>query len=176
MNIDVLSQASPLHGAPIKATDSKNESPGSKRFGTRSLLVVVALLAIFFTAYGWFHRKFVVTRYHSDAVESLIETLVDKRPPEITRGQWGSAVAWTLNLHGNSLLMFEADGPTIQAFEQRLKQKLAGDVNMETIHWIWDEYANISPHGASYQRFKVQMQDEIDNVGPNDDSWGMRVP
>ena len=75
-----------------------------------------------------------------------------------------------------SLLSFEASGPTIEAFEQRLKQKLDGDVDLETIYWIWDEYAGICPHGASYQRFRVQMQDDIDNVGPNDDPWGMRVP
>ena len=146
------------------------------RFGTRSLLLVFALLAVVFAAYGWIHRKFVMPRHYSDAVERLIETLADRRPPNMTSGQWGSAVAWTLNLHGNSLLMFEANGPTIKAFEQRLEAKLAGDVSMETIHWIWDEYANICPHGASYQRFKVQMQDEIDNVGPNDDPWGMNVP
>jgi hypothetical protein len=94
----------------------------------------------------------------------------------MTRGQWGSAVAWTLNLHGNSLLRFEADRSAITAFEKRLKGKLAGRVDMQTIDWIWNEYANLCPHGASYQRFKPQMLEEINEVGPNDDVWGMNVP
>jgi len=157
-------------------TATSDRSNHSIRFGTRSLLATVAVLAMLFSAYGWFHRKIVAPRRHSDAVQQLIESLVNRRPPEITRGQWGSAVAWTLNLHGNSLLMFEADGPTIEAFEQRLEDQLTGNVDMDTIHWVWNEYANICPHGASYQRFKVQMQAEIDNVGPNTDSWGMNVP
>jgi hypothetical protein len=146
------------------------------RFRTRSLFVALALLAILFSAYGWFNRNIVEPRRHSDAVKRLIESLVDRRPPGVTRGQWGSAVAWTLNLHGNSLLMFEADGASIKAFEQRFEQKLAGEVNMETIHWIWSEYERICPHGATYQRFKAQMQEEIDTVGTNVDSWGMNVP
>jgi len=166
-----------MNDVPTQMHDNATPTPQRRiRFSARSFLAAVAVLAVLLSAYGWFHRKFVVTRRHSDAVQRLIESLVDRRPSDITRGQWGSAVAWTLNLHGNSLLMFEADGPSIKAFEERLKQKLEGDVGMETIHWIWNEYADICPHGASYQRFKVQMQDEIDNVGPNDDSWGTNVP
>lgn len=47
---------------------------------------------------------------------------------------------------------------------------------METIDWIWSEYAKLCPHGASYQRFKEVMEDEIARVGPNDNPWGMNVP
>ncbi len=137
--------------------------------------MATALLSALLAGYGLYYRRMVMPRRHSHAIERLIESLVDRRPAGTTRGQWGSAVAWTLNLHGNSL-SYEVDGPTIAAFEERLREKLAGDVDMQTIDWIWNEYANICPAGARYQRFKAQMLDEIDKVGPNDDVWGMNVP
>jgi hypothetical protein len=67
----------------------------------------------------------------------------------------------------------QADGPTIRRFEGQLAKKLAGDVNMETIHWIWNEYAEICPGGANYQRFKTVMMEEIEQGGAN---WGMNIP
>lgn len=169
--VSVMNNAAPCGSPAIKPSPRR-----PLRFGTRTVFTALALLALCFSGYGWFHRKIVAPRRHADAVERKLESLIHRRPRDMTRGQWGSAVAWTLNLHGNSLLMFEAEGPSIKAFEQRLEQRLAGEVDMETIHWIWNEYADLCPHGASYQRFKVQMQEEIDSVGPEDDVWGMNVP
>jgi len=146
------------------------------QFGNRLVLAVVAVLCVFFAGYGWFHRSFITPRRHSDSIHRMIESLVNRRPDDMTQAQWGSAVAWTLNLHSNSLLSLDADASTIAAFETRLEGRLAGDVDMQTIHWIWDEYADLCPHGAGYQRFKAQMLEEIDAVGPKDDPWGMNVP
>lgn len=140
------------------------------------LVAVIVVLGLIVSACGWFDRKYLAPRRHDKTVERLIGSLAQRRPPNVTRGQWASAVAWTWNLHGNSLLMFEVDGPTIAAFEQRLKDRLDGNVDMATIDWIWNEYAHLSPHGAKYQRFKARMHEEIETVGPDDDPWGMKVP
>ncbi|MBC7818316.1 MAG: hypothetical protein IAG10_15630 [Planctomycetaceae bacterium] len=139
-------------------------------------MAAIVILGLLVAACGWFDRKFLAPRRHDKAVEQLIGSLAQRRPPDVTRGQWASAVAWTWNLHGNSLLFIEADAPTIAAFEQRLRDRLAGKVDMETIDWIWNEYARLCPHGASFQRFKQRMQEEIETVGPDDDPWGMKVP
>jgi hypothetical protein len=152
------------------------ESKPRFRFEHGLLLVIVFVVCGLLAGYMWFHYRIVVPRRHADSVERLLQSLVDRRPADVTRGQWGSAVAWTLNLHANSLLPFEADGATIAAFERRLQAKLQGDVDMQTIDWIWAEYARLCPHGASYQRFKAMMQDEIDTVAPDADAWGMNVP
>jgi hypothetical protein len=96
-----------------------------------------------------------------------------RRPAELTPKQWESAVAWTGNLHANSLLSFEADGRTLRAFDGRLRAKLKGNVDLATIHWIWKEYASLCPHGESYQRFHAQMMEEIEAGGGN---WGMKIP
>jgi hypothetical protein len=137
--------------------------------------IIVAFLFISVVGGGCYIYRATEPNRRSRAVWALIVSLQDRRPPEITRGQWGSAVAWTRNLHANSLLMFEADAPTIAAFERRLRKRLEERVDMRTIDWIWAEYANLCPHGASYQRFKEQMLDEIERVGSDSDSWGMNV-
>lgn len=152
------------------------QSKPNFRFSMRSLLATILALSFLFAGVAWIYHTIVAPHRRADAVEELLRSLVSRRPSDMSRGQWGSAVAWTLNLHSNSLLMFEADGPTIGAFEDQLQAKLAGDVDMQTIHWIWDEYANLCPHGASYQRFKPQMMEEIASIGPGADPWGMHIP
>jgi hypothetical protein len=47
---------------------------------------------------------------------------------------------------------------------------------MTTILWIWDQHAHLTRAGNEYQRFRQQMLEEIESVGPNDDAWGMNVP
>ena len=153
--------------------DSDKPDRAAIRFGIRSLFLVLTMLAVLFAAYGWLYRRVIEPRQQANAVEKQLEALARRRPKELTPRQWESAVAWTRNLHGNSLLPFQADGPTIRRFELRLAKKLRGNVNLETIHWIWDEYAAICPGGKNYQRFRSQMIDEIEQGGAN---WGMNVP
>lgn len=135
------------------------------RFGIRSMFVAITLLAVFFASYGWFDRRILEPRRQSEAVQRHIESLAGRCPRDMSPRQWANAVGWTLNLHGNSLIMFQADGTKIRKFDERLAKKLAGEVNMDTIHWIWDEYAEICPGGANYQRFRSQMDDEIEHGG-----------
>lgn len=155
---------------------SSPASHPSFRFGTRWLIAGVVLASFLFGGFAWLHRTILAPRREARAVERLLESLVDRRPDGVTRGQWGSAVAWTLNLHSNSMLMFEASAPRIAIFKEELQDRLSDRVSMKTIYWIWSEYAKLTRHGADYQRFQVQMINEIDNVGPNDDPWGMDVP
>ncbi len=146
------------------------------QFGTRHLLLAVTAIGILLGLVTWFDRSFLASRRHSHAIQRRIESLVQRRPPQVTRGQWASAVAWTLNLHGNSMLGFKADARTLIDFEDRFDAKLAGNVDRATIAWIWDEYAKLTPHGANYQKFREVMLEEMNEVGPNDDPWGLMVP
>jgi hypothetical protein len=154
-------------------TSAARTNDGRFRFGIRSLFILLAVCAVLFAAFGWFHRQMIEPRRASAAVEQRLKSLAGRRPKDMTPRQWESAVAWTQNLHGNSLMFAQADGPTIRRFEGQLAKKLAGDVNMETIHWIWDRYADICPGGANYQRFKPMMMEEIEQGGAN---WGMNIP
>jgi hypothetical protein len=156
-----------MNGTRIEATNRHDF-----QFGMRSLFAVIGILAVLLAGYGWFHRRYVEPRHHAAAIERRLQSLVDSRPHDMSPRQWESAVAWTLNLHANSLISFQADGPAIANFDQRLAKKLAEPVDMHTIHWIWDEYDEICRGGANYQRFRAVMLEEIESGGGN---WGMSV-
>ena len=145
--------------------DAKRNEHQVVRFGTRSMFVTLAVLAVIFAGYGYFDRRFLEPSRQAQAVNTHIMSLITRRPKDMTPRQWESAVAWTLNLHSNSLAFSQADGRRIYAFEQRFAQRLVENVDMDTIHWIWDEYATICPGGASYQRFRSDMLDEVQRGG-----------
>jgi hypothetical protein len=139
----------------------------------RWLFIGLALLAVVLGGAVWFHRAYIEPRQHALAIDQDLRALRLRRPENLTPRQWESAVAWTSNLHGNSLLRFQTDLPTLRRFRQRLKQKLTGEVDLQTIYWIWDEYAKVCKGGKDYQRFREMMQEEIDAGGA---SWGLQVP
>jgi hypothetical protein len=148
------------------------EARAGFRFGLRWLFVLVALFAVIFGCYAWLERRVLQPSRQTAAIEKLLESLAARRPSGMAPRQWESAVAWTLNLHGNSLIRFQAEGHEIAAFQQRLASKLAGPVDMATIDWIWDEYAQVCPGGENYQRFRPMMIEEIEAGGAD---WSMNV-
>lgn len=135
------------------------------------LILATCVLAAGSSAWLFWHTKIAPHRESAD-VEHVLRSLTERRPPTMTPPEWESAVAWTLNLHGNSLLSFQADAATIRSFRDELEAKLAEPVNMATIHWIWDSYAGLCRGGKNYQRFRTQMDDEIANGGGD---WGLNT-
>jgi hypothetical protein len=146
---------------------TKREIPTSKklkaRISLRSVLIGIAVLSVLLASFSALDRKFGEPSRRARDVERHLEMLeVRQPPPGLTHNQWQTALFWTINLHGNSRIRYEADGPTIAAFEERLVAKLAGDVTIDTIYWIWDEYARICPGGARYNnRFRSIMLEDI---------------
>jgi hypothetical protein len=143
------------------------------QFTIWSLCIGLTVLTVFLGGAVWYHGLYVEPGQHWLAIEQDIDALRLRRPANLTPKQWESAVAWTSNLHGNSLIRSQTDLPTIRRFRQQLEKKLAGDVDLQTIHWIWDEYAKVCPGGKDYQRFRAMMMEEIDAGGGN---WGLQVP
>jgi hypothetical protein len=127
------------------------------------------------SCFGWFYR-YHERRQVAYQIQATVKSLATKRPRTMTRGQWASAVAWTCNLAGNSVLGDEAQLGDLRRFQAELEEKTKGDVDMATIFWIWDQHARLTPAGKEYQKFREQMLDEIGSVGPNDDPWGLHVP
>jgi hypothetical protein len=84
-------------------------------------------------------------------VRAHIVALADKRPLEVSPGQWEFAVGWTINLHANCgaahtwVNRVEA-GP----FAEELERRSQGPVSLATIDWIWDEYVRMTEGGQSY--------------------------
>jgi hypothetical protein len=102
-----------------------------------------------------------------------IESLAARRPPDMTEGQWMSAVYWTNRLRGGC---FSTRGATcghtdglqtkvddMRRFQREFEQKVKGKVDMNLIFWIWDEYAKrISAGQRDEQNIeKTKMLEEI---------------
>ena len=105
-------------------------------------------------------------------LSDVIESLAKRRPPDMEPSQWERAVGWTINLDGNSLTHL-ADATAIRSLREQLERKLESDVDMETIGWIWDSYAELCTSGKRYQRFRQRMLDEIAEGGGN---WSIDAP
>ena len=135
----------------------------------RLLIGYCVLFAILLGVYIWAWRS--DERHHrSDAIREMICSLVARKPEELSKGQWATVMGHTQNLHGNSVLHI-ADLKEIRRFERELKERILGDVDMDTIHWIWDQYADLTTAGESYQHYRAIMLEEMKTVGPNDDPW-----
>lgn len=141
----------------------------------RGILIGTAIFFTLFTAAHLVPYFLGEPMRRQREIGDMVMSLVDRRPPEITRGQWGSAVAWTRNLIGNSMLLAADDMRPIADFQKRLQEKLNGKVDMTTIDWIWEECARLTPQGANYQKFRPVMLEEIAEVGPDNDIWNTGV-
>lgn len=178
----VRTETEPEKGTSVQVSGMNSQrQPQSGRlswyqFSLRSLLIAVAVVSVVVSCFAWWHRAVTERRELDRQIMVTVRSLAKKRPPNMTRGEWGSAVAWTELLVGNSLLPFEAEADDLRRFQRELEARAEGDVDMSTILWIWDEVGRLTRAGREYQRFRPQMLEEIERVGPNDDPWGMNVP
>ena len=143
-----------------------------RRIGVWAWACIAVVFATLLCGALWFDRVKMEPIRAGRYLEQQILSLRDRRPAALTPRQWESAVAWTSNLHGNSLVMFQASGREIREFSRRLESRLSADVDLDTIFWIWDEYSTICRGGAHYQRFRSQMVGEIEAGGAD---WNLHV-
>ena len=132
-----------------------------KRFGTRTLLVVMAVVALCCAAVVAVRQSIIGRVQVARKIEAMIDGLQRRQPKGLNAAQWRCMVDWTRNLHGNSLIAHQTSSSQIIGFETKLKDKLSGNVDAETIEWIWDEYAKVCPGGHRYQRFRVMVNEEL---------------
>ena len=80
-----------------------------------------------------------------------IMSLASKRPPEVTQTQWNLAINRTTGLPSDRLLSGRVKVDDLRRFQRELEEKAKGNVDMELIFWIWDEYAKLSPATQEYK-------------------------
>ncbi len=132
-----------------------------KRFSIRALLVTTLLFAICCAAVVAV-RQSIVGRFQSaQRLGTLIDKLYSRQPQNLTVAQWRCMVDWTRNLHGNSLIAHQTSTSQIVAFETRIEKRLSGNVDADTIEWIWDEYAKICQGGQNYQKFRLMLNEDL---------------
>jgi|APCry1669189000_1035189.scaffolds.fasta_scaffold227795_1 hypothetical protein len=108
-------------------------------------------------------------------VRADLYSLADRRPADVTPGQWEFMVGWTINLHANSAAAKKwVDGGEIWPFVEELERRLKEPVTVATIDWIWDEYARFTKFGRLYgERYRPTQSPDLQHVQPG--VWGIRV-
>lgn len=124
------------------------------------------LIAVIVSCTLWYRHATAPYR-EAEKIHVHILSLADRRPAEMTQSQWDSAVSWTNNLHANSLVWGYRNAPAIRSLRLQISSRLDGPVTMDTIIWIWDQYAELCPLGARYQTWRKVMLEEIERGGRN---------
>jgi len=141
--------------------------------------VILPLLPCAFVAAlaGWFWLAAVrPTQQHRqlyDDIRQSIDGLRHKRPNGLRREEWAYIVGWTLNAHANccGARDFITDYDRFASFAAELKRRLDGDVDLQTVDWIWDEFEAFSSVGPWYsETFRPTSRERLREAATF--SWG----
>lgn len=130
------------------------------RFSLRKLLAATLIAAFVLATVLWFQHSYRGRMRYDERIASHIRALATKCPSNLTAGQWQTLVSWTLKLHGNSELE-NLEVPKLREFENRIANRLEGKVDANSIEWIWDQYGEVTPSGATYQKFRWYVNAEL---------------
>lgn len=135
---------------------SSLESPSAKRSGWRfriptillGLAVIVVLASIVSPIISnvnrWKQHGALAVR-----VRNGIESLKSRGPADVPAAQWERAVEWTSNLISQVYFSpVESDPHSLRHLAEHLDEKLAGEVGLDTLRWVWDECEKAPRAGA----------------------------
>ena len=71
------------------------------------------------------------------------------------------------------MLHVYSDQGRLGRFQQQLADKLEGRVDLDTILWIWDQYAELK--NGYYQEWRKVMLDDMAKLGPSATSYSLHT-
>ena len=132
----------------------------------KKIAVVIALvwvLGVTWRVATFAHGRYVHLRWYRH-VELLILKLAPRCPADVTPAQWANCLSWTWNLHTN-YGPSEYFGPRLQQpFAAEFERRLEGPVGLDTIDWIWDEFARCAPRSIGYNRYRPTTPQALSDV------------
>jgi hypothetical protein len=85
------------------------------------------------------------------AAYNVVAQLLDRRPDGVPAPVWDVAATWAATAYAN--VCFSADHVPIdelRRFRADVEQRLAGQVDLATIEWLWQRLAETGPTGQQY--------------------------
>jgi hypothetical protein len=132
------------------------------RFNIRTLLILAASVGLFSAPIALLERHYFAPYRQFERINQKIKSLALRRPPNMKQSQWDAAIDWTHTLYYfNSPNTFQFDSKVMSQFEKELNQKLASQVDMGTILWLWDEFSKLQPEKTGYQLNRSKMLEDI---------------
>ena len=89
-------------------------------------------------------------------ISAGVQSLIDRRPANVSKNQWSYIIGWTMNGIGNCCSVEGFLNPDEESHERfrtlpdRFEDRLRGEVSLETVDWLWDELEFISKYGERY--------------------------
>jgi hypothetical protein len=131
------------------------------------VLLSIACAACWFGVF-WPHLRH--GRWYRE-IECLIVELAPRRPRDVTPRQWAYCLHHTWNLHTNYGNAVYWDACRAQEFKAEFRDRLRGEVRLDTIDWFWDAYVSAAPRAGNYLRYRPTHPEhlkEADSQGEYD--------
>jgi len=141
------------------------------QFSLREYFILLIVVAVPLGLYcRWARRNHEICDLE-DRILTTLDSLEAKCPASMTERQWESAITWTRTLVCNSIYDEpDVDVRDLRRFQTELQYKAKGSVDLDTIHWTWDQVARLCQAGKEYQHFRPHMLEEIEALGLEGDS------
>lgn len=112
--------------------------------GFACLVLAASPFAIRFTQVLTYSR-------HQRATADLIVSLKVRCPPEVDAMIWDEATGWAITAYHN-ICFSDAHVPLaeLKSFKHDVAERLTGDVDLNTVDWIWIRLEQASPYGREY--------------------------
>ena len=109
-----------------------------------ALVAIVAPVAVrFWNVYSYYQQVGIGAE--------LIQSLMERRPETVPSQTWNDATAWASIAYHN--VCFSEEHVTFDElvrFNHDARIELAGNVDLQSIDWIWARLAKTGPHGQRY--------------------------
>jgi len=121
-----------------------------------SAWILLGLVVIAGAGLGYLRWKIHIHSSQYERMTAGFEALRFRRPLEISAAEWDHQLRWLHNLAGNCLCVDRyVPTRTLGQLADDLERRIAGEVDLRTVDWIWDEVARVSTIGPGYsERFR----------------------
>jgi len=126
------------------------------------LLVAFALIGVlaFVAPVGFRFWRLVSYARQQRIGAELIGSLNERRPESVPTKTWDDATGWAITAYHN--VCFSETHVTFDElvrFNHDAKMKLAGNVHLISIDWVWERLAETGPHGQRYfEKFEPEYR------------------
>ena len=127
------------------------------RIAISTIVFLVAACVVGFSWKAWKWNQYV---RKADHITTTFDALRARRPLDVPEDQWNEAVDWTSNMIGQDFFHPErCEYEELCRMAARFDQKVAGDVDLGTLQWMWDECANAkgSPDCCAIRFRRVEL-------------------
>ena len=177
MNLSIVGQQGGMILLPVSAV------AGMLGLGLAIMLLTpkkYLVVAFFLVLSGCLIAWFLFLQQHRDhyrwyqQVGCLIKDFAPRRPPGVSRAQWALCLSHTWNLHNNFGGGERWTVTDRDTFIRELRNRLRGEVRLETIDWFWDAYTTAVPRARSYLHYRptqTQLMKDAETSGYDLNEW-----